>query len=488
MGASVTRYREMLSERARGTSPESHPLSAASTVNDARLVGTSLLIRLCRAASASRVAPSTAAWTLSNHAASWRVSELVRTTCSRRYEQAVTDSGVRGWLKPPRHCPATDDVVVLPRLLSAIDRAGREDTPGFEVRRFRTRKFNRSLCCPNAWCGRLNPTVWARPDEGGGLSMTSSRLACVLVLLLPSLAVAGDFERGQEALNKGDYDLAITCFAACIRENPKNVAAYVNRGIAYYGTVDFDKAIADYTEAIRLDPKFATAYVYRGLVYWQKQDYDKAIADYSDAIRLDPKDANTYFNRGIAYSSTKDYDKAVADYTEAIRLDPKFANAYNNRGAAYLDKKAYDKAIADYSDAIHLDAKFARAYYGRGVAYHDKKDYEKAIADYEAAIRFDPKSPPYNKLAWLLATCPKDELRDGRKAIEYARKAGELSNWKNPLYLGTLAAAFAESSDFKEAVKWERKAIDLGYDDEKETEKARQRLKLYEEGKPYRDE
>src|SRR5262245_29575455 len=97
-------------------------------------------------------------------------------------------------------------------------------------RRCRTRKFNRSLCRPDAWRGRLNPTVWARLHEEGGLTMTSSRVACVLVLLLPTLAVAGDFERGKQAINDKDYDLAITCFTACIRANPTDVASFNNRG------------------------------------------------------------------------------------------------------------------------------------------------------------------------------------------------------------------------------------------------------------------
>jgi hypothetical protein len=44
----------------------------------------------------------------------------------------------------------------------------------------------------------------------------------------------------------------------------------------------------------------------------------------------------------------------------------------------------------------------------------------------------------------------------------------------------------AESGKFKEAVKWEKKAIELGFDDKEEAENAQQRLKLYEEGKPYR--
>jgi TPR repeat protein len=70
------------------------------------------------------------------------------------------------------------------------------------------------------------------------------------------------------------------------------------------------------------------------------------------------------------------------------------------------------------------------------------------------------------------------------KTVELANKACELTQWKNSDSIGTLAAAYAECGDFKEAVKWAKKAVELG----NKGEKLRKQLKLHEEGKPYRDE
>ena len=79
-------------------------------------------------------------------------------------------------------------------------------------------------------------------------------------------------------------------------------------------------------------------------------------------------------------------------------------------------------------------------------------------------------------------------MRDAKKAVEHATRACDLSGWKDASHLSTLAAAYAEFGKFKEAVKRQKQAIDLGIKDREELEKARQRLKLYEEGKPYRDQ
>jgi tetratricopeptide (TPR) repeat protein len=93
----------------------------------------------------------------------------------------------------------------------------------------------------------------------GGTSVNKSLLACAVVLLLPSLMFADDFQRGKEALDKGDYGLAISSFTACIRENPRSAAAYYNRGLAYANKEEHEKAIEDFTQAVRLNPKYAEA-------------------------------------------------------------------------------------------------------------------------------------------------------------------------------------------------------------------------------------
>ena len=50
--------------------------------------------------------------------------------------------------------------------------------------------------------------------------------------------------------------------------------------------------------------------------------------------------------------------------------------------------------------------------------------------------------------------------RDGKRAVAVATKLGELTEWKNPDALDTMAAAYAEAGQFDDAVKWEKKAME----------------------------
>jgi len=90
-----------------------------------------------------------------------------------------------------------------------------------------------------------------------------------------------------------------------------------------------------------------------------------------------------------------------------------------------------------------------------------------------------------NNLAWVLATSPDAKLRDGRRAIELAEKACELSEYKLAHILSTLAAAYAETGDFDRAVEWSTKAVELG--DENHGDALKKELESYKAKKPWRE-
>jgi tetratricopeptide (TPR) repeat protein len=85
-----------------------------------------------------------------------------------------------------------------------------------------------------------------------------------------------------------------------------------------------------------------------------------------------------------------------------------------------------------------------------------------------------------------MATCGDAKFRDGKKAVESAAKACELSEYTDAYHIGTLAAAYAEAGDFEAAVKWQTKANRL-YPAGEDREMAHARLKLYQEKKPCRE-
>jgi tetratricopeptide (TPR) repeat protein len=284
-------------------------------------------------------------------------------------------------------------------------------------------------------------------------------------------------------------DDAIDYFTQSIRANNQDAFALAHRGRAWKEEGELEKALSDLNEAIRLNPYTASWYSNRGMVYGALREYDNAIRDYDEAVRLDPADALTYNHRGIAYKGKKQYDQAIWNYGVAINLNPRSSDAYFNRGNAFKAKREYDGAVNDYSQAIRLDPNWADAYFNRANAHRARKAYVEAVRDLREVIRLDPKdADACSSLAWILATCPKETVRDGKRAVEYATKACDLTSWEASYFLATLAAAYAEIGDFEEALHWQKKALQSPQYETDEGDTARQRIKLFESRTPYREE
>jgi len=218
--------------------------------------------------------------------------------------------------------------------------------------------------------------------------------------------------------------------------------------------VTLDEAPAYYTQVINSGKQKASAYYLRGITWGLKGDPDLAIADFGDVLRLSPS-AETYICRGLVWSKKKEYEKAIADYNQAIRLDPNHAFAYNNRGRARFSVRDYDKAIADFNQSMRLDPN---------------------------------NSFVFSNAAWLRATCSDAQFRNGTKAVELATKACELAGWTRSEAVESLAAAYAETGDFDSAIKYQNKAIELNPTDAEFVKGAEERLALYKDHKPYREE
>jgi len=228
-----------------------------------------------------------------------------------------------------------------------------------------------------------------------------------------------------------------------------------------------------------------------GLLTWQRtQVYRDMETLWHDTIARNPDCWMAYNNLGVLLAHQRHYDEAMACYRKAVRLKPDSYEVLNNLGDTLATQGRPDEAIASYQRALQINPVYFNALSGLGAADSAKGRYYEAVDQYRLAMSIQPDAPGLlNNLAWIFATCPDGQLRDGAEAVRLAERACELDHDQNPLFIGTLAAAYAEAGRFADAVATAQKAEQLAADAglTAVVEKNRQLLELYQEGKPYRD-
>jgi len=146
---------------------------------------------------------------------------------------------------------------------------------------------------------------------------------------------------------------------------------------------------------------------------------DDAIIHFRHALGLRDGNAAAHYGLGLALSQQRKTDEAIEHWQKSLELQPDNLNARNNLGAAL-------------------------AGIGRT---------PEAIEQWQQALAFDPDNGnAANNLAWVFATSPDAILRDGAKAVAYAKRATKVPGGDNPLVYRTLAAAYAENRQFGEAI------------------------------------
>jgi len=213
---------------------------------------------------------------------------------------------------------------------------------------------------------------------------------------------------------------------------------------------------------------------------------DDAISGYTEALKANPTDVEALNRRGLVYREMRRFDEAMADFNEALRINPDYADAYLNRGNLKRRRNELAGALVDYEAALRIAPNFSDAFINRAVAYRRLGSYSEALSDYEKALEIDANlADALDGIAWISAICPDPEFRDGQRAVRSALRACELSDWKEPGYVATLAAAYAESGNFAEAERWQNRYLEFPLSNFQRSA-GRNRLGLYMHNQPYR--
>jgi len=324
--------------------------------------------------------------------------------------------------------------------------------------------------------------------------------------------------------SEGNLGAAMESYRQAVRSDPNNAEALNNLGNALVANGQPDEAIENYRKAIQIRPNYDNALDNLGVALAAKDRFDEAIENYRKALLINPNNSEALDNLGVALAAQGRLDEAVGNYRQALRIKPDFDKALNNLGNALAAQGRLDEAIEDYRQAIRITPNYDKALNNLGNALVARGRFDEAIASFRQAIRANPSRPEtfvhlgmalgqtghtreatvqyrealrlnpnqagaLNNLAWVLATSPDDQLRNGAEAVSLAERACELTHYGEPQFMDTLATAYAEAGRFPEAVTTEERAAQLATAAGLAAVAAKDQglLELYRAHKPYRE-
>jgi len=275
---------------------------------------------------------------------------------------------------------------------------------------------------------------------------------------------------GDNAINSNNSQRAINLYQKAIQYNPELRKSIVQTafevGDSYFKNGQYNLADSRFMVSANFDlsfrQKISDMYFEAGNSTGGKQSLDL----YTRATSYSSSHNQEIGYKLLAVSKTaKDIkDPILEEYRNharrfmTVKYD-KSAQFYKNQASKAWGDKKLDKAISNYTIATEICPNCAKVYMLRGWVQRERGEYGSAIEDLKKAIELDPTFPtPYHWIASIYAECPKDEFRDGEKALEYVKKGISLSGKKSKRGSPTLASAYAATGDFESAIKEQEKA------------------------------
>jgi protein O-mannosyl-transferase len=225
-----------------------------------------------------------------------------------------------------------------------------------------------------------------------------------------------------------------------------------------------------WTRALSVTSDNDVALTNLGTLLMERGQLDGALSYFQKALAVRSGSEHRHYHLSLAliHDSTGNVlarkgrlDDAIVHFRQAIQLRPDFPDAHYNLGTALFQKEDLDGAISEWRTTLSIHPYDAGAHTSLGNALVQKGLLREAADHYEKALQSEPDSIlPLNNLAWVMSTGPDDSLRNNEIAVQLATKANQLSKENNPVFIRTLAAAYAQAGQFEKAIETARRAAE----------------------------
>ena len=298
------------------------------------------------------------------------------------------------------------------------------------------------------------------------------------------------YNLGNVLAAEGNYPQAAEQYFEAVKLKPDSPDAHNNLGAMLVKLGRLDEAVDEFKAALRANPNFAEAEDELGGVLAKLGQADTARTHYAEAVRLKPDFVHARLKLGLLEARAGQIDFAINNFLVAVRVEPTNADAHFNLAAAYAAKRDLNNAASEFDAATRLNPADADGWGRLAGVLNVLGRHAEAVRAYREAIRRRADwAAAMHDLAWILATNPNAELRNGAEALRLAQTANELTDNRDPNMLAALDTAYAEVGRFDDAIKTAEKVQQLATNaaQAKIAGQAAKRVELYRAGKAFHE-
>jgi Flp pilus assembly protein TadD len=263
--------------------------------------------------------------------------------------------------------------------------------------------------------------------------------------------VAQHFYAAMHLSVHGKPEAALTEAKKAVEADPSNAAARIALAIALEDAGQSSEALAEAEHATELAPLNGAAHLELGALLFKQNKLERAIKEARLAVAAAPETKGAHF---LLLISLFYHDEDPIDVArEALAVSPFDAEMHHLLGAALMRKGDFTDAFNQFSYSVLLkpNGEEALSNLHRALLGMINSSAASKLL-HQAASSIPESAAALDDLAWVFATHPSQEMRDGQEAVRLAQHACALTKRTNPMLLATLATAYAETGSFSEAI------------------------------------
>ena len=259
------------------------------------------------------------------------------------------------------------------------------------------------------------------------------------------------------------YEISRDCFREAVKINSSVPEIYYYLGRSYEEMDNVSLAILNYKKVNELKPSIDII-LQLGYLYGKKEDTAMSFKYFDMAIEMEPGNSKPYFLKGLNFLKSSNYEHAEVNIKKAIDLNEKNENYHFYLAIVMEKQNKFDDAVKSLEKAIEYNPKSARAYNYLGYLYAEKNMLiDKSFTLIQKALEIDPRNGAYlDSLGWVYFR--KGEFKLALKKLLEAEKELDSIHSPDPVVYDHLGDAFEKTGDFKSALNYWKKSLDMKKD------------------------